>query len=75
LNKKIGGTVEFIIKDPNGSSKMFVGGTFTSVPADHPFYSIFQFDNKFFIELDKVEIKKSTKSSTVKLVKIDNNKV
>ncbi len=75
MNKKVGGTVEFIIKDPNGSSKMFVCGTFTSVPPDDPFYSIFEFDSKFFIELDKVERKKSTKSSTVKLVKIDNNKV
>ncbi len=75
MNKKVGGTVEFIIKDPNGSSKIFVGGTFTSVPPDYYYYSIFEFDSKFFIELDKVERKKSTIRPTVKLVKKDNNKV
>jgi hypothetical protein len=67
------GTIEFIMKDPNGSLNIFVGGKFTSVPDDHSFYSIFQFDNKFFIESDKVEIKKSNKIS--KLLKKDNNKV
>jgi hypothetical protein len=32
-------------------------------------------DNKFFIELDKVERKKSDRISAVKLVRKDNNKV
>ncbi len=75
MNKKVGGTVEFIIKDPNGSSKMFVGGNFTCVPSEDHYYSIFESDNKFFIELDKVERKKSDRISAVKLVRKDNNKV
>ena len=75
LNKKKLGTVEFIIKDPHGSSKMFIGGTFATLPTDDPHYLIFQFDNKFFIESDKVDIKKSTNQQTVKLIKNDNNRV
>ena len=56
LNKKKLGMVEFIIKDPHGSSKIFIGGTFATVPTDDIHFLMFQFDNKFFIEWDNCEI-------------------
>lgn len=75
-NDKCLGKIDCIIRDPNGSRSLFIGGKFGNVPDVKPMHSVFEYDNNFFIQSENLEKKNNAKKSGKLLPKINKvNKI
>ena len=72
-NEKYVGKVDAIIQYSRHSDNFFIGGTFDKVvPTNNQMYSIFEFDNKFCLKPNQLEIKKHKQVKTHHLKKKDD---
>ena len=71
-NEKYEGKVDAIIQYSKNSDKVSIGLTCVKdIPTENQMYSIFEFDNKFFLEPNQLEIKKNKQIKTLKIKKKD----
>ena len=69
-NEKYEGIIDAIIQYSRHSDRVFIGVTFDkNMPTENQMYSIFQFDNKLFLEPYQVKIKKNSQVKTLNLKK------
>ena len=71
-NEKYEGIVEAIIQYSRYSKNVFIGVTFDkNILTENQMHSIFEFDNKFCLEPNQLEIKKTSQVKTFHLKKKD----